>query len=395
MSSKQNKKDRKNPHKTHKRSTYAVSIGIDNKVILTFNNPLPENPITQKSALVDTHKKFIEDIGLEIYAYARMQGYSIYGATLFLALAAQESGYGDPTALDKFMGLNNFFGIDAGKHKFNTQEEGIGYELEKDQGLIHRKYPLLDSLLKEKKPELTQLDEGFKGYNLNPNGVNYATWLSNNIFKGVTQRTINAIPSELSNLQSEMDADKQNISKDAPYLAKAAPWLLNNKDKLGLQAIDELKSEMASLQQIKQEFETGKADTNYFVSPQKPAWLNKRVKAVSNSNTPSFIPPPFTSELEGTPSPSVRAYSQNANALNPLKGTLPSTSIIPGTGDIAKPKGASKNGGGGNAPINNINYQSNENYHTHSNVSTNDIHNIVVRVLTDAVADSKIGTDIH
>ena len=57
--------------------------------------------------------------------------------------------------------------------------------------------------------------------------------------------------------------------------------------------------------------------------------------------------------------------------------------------------GGAKNGGGNTAPVNNISIQPNYTANNHSSITANDIHNIVVRVLTDAVADSKIGTDIH
>lgn len=345
----------------------------------------------KKSGLPDIHQKFLHDVGLNIYAYARSQGYSVYGALLFLALAAQESGYGNNKALNKALRLNNFFGIDAEHRKFTTQQEGIEYELEKNAGLIHRKYPLLDSLLRQDNPELSQLDKGFKGYNLDANGKNYATWLSKNIFKGLTKRALNDISDELANLQNELSAYKNNLSPDALYLSKAAPFLLNNQDKFDLQAISELKAQIDRLTQMQQELQTGRAaDTNYFTTPHANTWYNKNTNNTDSTATPLYLPVPLAPELQGAP---VRPGLQTSY-YKQMSELLGNGGNAPNAGDVSFLDGA-KSRGGGVTPVNNINYQSNENYYTNTTVSQKDIHDQVVAVLTSAVADAKIGTDVH
>jgi len=56
--------------------------------------------------------------------------------------------------------------------------------------------------------------------------------------------------------------------------------------------------------------------------------------------------------------------------------------------------GAAASGGGG-APVNNINIHPSHTINNHSATSMKDIHDTVVRVLTDSVSDHKIGTDIY
>ncbi|HTA27972.1 MAG TPA: hypothetical protein VK809_09290, partial [Bacteroidia bacterium] len=191
---------------------YKVTIGSDGKVtyatgvFATENNIKPNKQlIPQSSGLVDSHRRFIENEGIDIYTYARSQGYSVFGAKLLESLGAQEAGYNSNTALDKYEGLNNFFGIDAGKRSFDSKEEGIGYLMNKDTGLLHRKYALVDSLLKQENPSLSELDKGFKGYNLDANGKYYATWLEKNDVKGVTKRTVAALDDELRAVQDKIN----------------------------------------------------------------------------------------------------------------------------------------------------------------------------------------------
>jgi hypothetical protein len=463
---------------------------LENKI------PVPQKIAPEKSVPVDIHERFIKNEGFDIYHYARKQGYSVFGARLILALAAQETGYGSKSTLNKFEPRNNFFGVDAGHRKFNTEEEGIEYELEKDTGLIHRKYPLADSLLKKDSVSapLPQLDKGFKGYNRDKNGKYYATWLAKNDLHGLTDRTISTIDDELADLQTQLSASENSLPKGVPEISRDAPFLLSNQSKLALQGINELKAKMESLQNMKYELETGKPAVKPFSAPGANRWYDKKDKPLrtSTSNvqptdtgiisymppsfsspsstapkltppsfTPdfsatngllsksanmaagaaasggqmanngmassvpgmsfsspgstSFMPPPVIPEFEGPPtgrgmaSPKANdlpgQFNTGGKSIQPHPGSLHTpgkvhpispmhSSKVPGTGNLTHPESPKGGVGGGNVSFNMQAMGTHNHTHTGTAKQAGNIHEQVVKVLTDAVGDSKIGIDI-
>ena len=410
-----------------------VTTGPDGQMIIstgvfaTDKNIKPNKQlIPQSSALVESHRRFIENEGIDIYTYARMQGYSVFGAKLLEALGAQEAGYNSNTALDKYEGLNNFFGIDAGKKSFDSKEEGIEYLMDKDNGLLHRKYALVDSLLKTENPSLSELDKGFKGYNLDANGKYYATWLENNDVHGVTKRTVATIDDDLRAVQ-----DKINFY-EPPGPVIAAPnspfdfFSQDNTWKENSPELKELKAKRDKLEHMKQELETGKSDgSNWYGSP---------------IPTPQIQPPkpvPFAPGLEGAPGNSLPGnnffYKPKKFGFNDNKDMLQNYMGIGGnqqgdgmniasgnnSGDVSiiysasltsyAPEGFSgniqsmpSNGGVGGNQIKvsyNYNFGSVANFHgTQNNVAgTGDggFQAQFIEMLTQAVQDASVGADVH
>jgi len=108
----------------------------------------------------------------------------------------------------------------------------------------------------------------------------------------------------------------------------------------------------------------------------------------SHTHQPPAMPPAFTNEWQGSPdAPSYWNIPQPDKYNGPYLPTLQNVSPIHNTKKTGK-------GGGGGVSVN-FNYLPQDTIHSHVVTAPNDIHNKVIEILTSAIADNRIGTDIH
>jgi hypothetical protein len=362
-----------------------------------------------KCGISPSNRTYINDIAFDVLMNALRRGYSAKGMILSLALSAQESGYGNSKALANSYAENNFWGIKIPNTKFNkkynSKKEG------EDAGLnlfeTDSRYLRLKNLLRQDNPSLSGLDSGLHDFDPKER-PKYATYLHDSLIEGIAVRTLAIIPGKLQDIQNEIDEAEEQTPKGVPFLPKSFPssFGLRDKEMLNENVIKELKAEKNDLLHIKQELETGKADTNYFLQPKTNGLLKKEAnmpyptnigipdwKTGGYSDTTEMEPPikqniaiPFTTNRVG-------GADNSANMIKPTPyDSLPSSSQINPSSSL----GGNKNRGrAGNTPVNNISHQPNYTINNLSTTSANKVYDQIVEVLTSAVADSRIGTDAH
>ena len=69
-----------------------------------------------KSKVEESHQLYLEEIGIETYKQARERGMSLNGAGVFLALGANEAGYGNLKKIQEALEHNNFYGLGGSKN---------------------------------------------------------------------------------------------------------------------------------------------------------------------------------------------------------------------------------------------------------------------------------------
>jgi hypothetical protein len=290
------------------------NIGRPVKKAKSNKNIVPSRQITVMTpegiktyTLNEIQERFIKKIGIPVYIYGRSQHYGVYGATIAERLAAQEVGYNDSASINKSDRRHNYFGDmrrdGSTLQTFNSEEEGIGYQLQKDTGMLHRLYPTVDAYLKNDSAtgSQAQVDSVFRKYNHDPNGLNYITWLQNRD-KGVTGRTIGVIKDELADIDTQEAPYSNELETYAKSPFPLIPKQVEDEDK---KALTELENKKSDLQHMLQELETGKADSNYLSTPKAFGFPKKNSTPSSSSapTTSSTIAPPFTSDIAGNPAP--------------------------------------------------------------------------------------------
>jgi len=357
-----------------------------------------------------TNRKYMSDIGYNVYMFARNQGYSVKGAALMLALSTNESGYGNPSTLTKSENQNNFFGIKIPgtqtNRQYDSKEEGEELEVNLFQN-NPKKYPGLTNLLMQQDPSLAVLDTAM--YSFDPlEHPDYPTYLHDDNLEGVLVRNLQTIKENLADLQKQKDADMNEM--EALSMLSTLPFGLNTEQQQKLKAdtqnTKQLQDEIDDLKHIQQELQTGEAINKPFIIPDMPNW---KMKGDTNHIQPlgPLIGPPFnnpnTNDGQLSWPNSIRYLvnpddnAGNSFIGNPLnnqasaniKPSATTHSISPA--NISHPTGAKNRGGGGNISFN---------MHTNDTIASSvkvlgSVHDEVVAILTSAVADSKIGTDVH
>jgi len=197
---------------------------------------------------------------------------------------------------------------------------------------------------------------------------------------------------------------------EALSMLSTLPFGLNTEQQQKLKAdtqnTKQLQDEIDDLKHIQQELQTGEAINKPFIIPDMPNW---KMKGDTNHIQPlgPLIGPPFnnpnTNDGQLSWPNSIRYLvnpddnAGNSFIGNPLnnqasaniKPSATTHSISPA--NISHPTGAKNRGGGGNISFN---------MHTNDTIASSvkvlgSVHDEVVAILTSAVADSKIGTDVH
>ncbi len=386
----------------------------------------------RKYPITQNHESYFNDVGYEIYAYARRKGYSVMGSALMLTLSANESGYGDSIQYKKSVKQNNYWGIKIPGTQINRifdnkregEEAGVNL-IETDKQYIH-----LRPLLRQDSASLSALDSGL--YSYDPvNHPRYATYLHDTLMEGILVRDIELTKEKLADLQSKIN----------PYISEVGALSMSTntltqkqeqREKKDINTVNEFFDERSYIIRMQQELQTGQSD--------KYSWYIKGNNRTAPPINATYTPPPFVPQFAGANLKQGMQYSairrlaeqlnqgepnyqslknsvytplsrkpvhsgsigqihhhylkpKTAKTKNGVKPHSPGTSFeIPGTGNISQPR--SSRGGGSSSNIS-VNVNTNDSYHTHAVDAPTDIQDELLAILTSAVSDSRISTDLQ
>lgn len=115
-----------------------------------------------KSKVGESHQLYLEEIGIETYKQAREKGMSINGAGIFLALGANEAGYGDLIKIQRALEHNNFYGLGGAKNLWKYASTDVQSGVKKGLNKLESNWNNAYNRLMDDSVDLTKLDEDLK-----------------------------------------------------------------------------------------------------------------------------------------------------------------------------------------------------------------------------------------
>ncbi|OED34791.1 hypothetical protein AB832_06830 [Flavobacteriaceae bacterium (ex Bugula neritina AB1)] len=173
-----------------------------------------------KKKVDESHQLYLEEIGIETYKQARERGMSLNGASIFLALGANEAGYGNLEKIQEALKHNNFYGLGGSKNLWRYAspdvQSGVQMGLDKLESNWNNAYNRLmdddvdlEKLDTDLKTGIITNDEGKKSkadkyYNTSQHGEAYGSFLGgDNVLPYVLDRFQTVLSKKLTGIDSE------------------------------------------------------------------------------------------------------------------------------------------------------------------------------------------------
>lgn len=173
-----------------------------------------------KKKVGESHQLYLEEIGIERYKQAREIGMSLNGASIFLALGANEAGYGNLVKIQEALQYNNFYGLGGSKNLWRYASPDVQSGVQKGLDKLESNWNNAYNRLIDNSVDLTKLDndlktgiitndegkqsEANKHYNTSEHGDAYGSFLGGgNVLPYVLDRFQTVLSKKLTGLDSE------------------------------------------------------------------------------------------------------------------------------------------------------------------------------------------------
>lgn len=173
-----------------------------------------------KKKVGESHQLYLEEIGIETYKQARERGMSLNGASIFLALGANEAGYGNLKKIQEALKHNNFYGLGGSKNLWKYASPDVESGVKKGLDKLESNWNNAYNRLMDTSVDLAKLDvdlksgaitndEGKKSrtnkyYNTSQHGEAYGSFLGgNDMLPYVLDRFQTVLSKKLTGIDAE------------------------------------------------------------------------------------------------------------------------------------------------------------------------------------------------
>lgn len=173
-----------------------------------------------KKKVCESHQLYLEEIGIETYKQARERGMSLNGASIFLALGANEAGYGNLEKIQEALKHNNFYGLGGSKNLWRYASPDVQSGVQKGLDKLESNWNNAYNRLMNSNVDLAKLDmdlksgvitndEGKKSkadkhYNTSQHGEAYGSFLGGeHVLPYVLDRFQTILSKKLTGIDSE------------------------------------------------------------------------------------------------------------------------------------------------------------------------------------------------
>lgn len=173
-----------------------------------------------KSKVEESHQLYLEEIGIETYKQARKRGMSLNGAGVFLALGANEAGYGDLKKIQEALEHNNFYGLGGSKNLWRYASPDVQSGVKKGLDKLESNWNNAYNQLMDDSVDLSKLDTNLKSgvitndegkkskadkyYNTSQHGEAYGSFLGgDSVLPFVLDRFQTVLSKKMTGINSE------------------------------------------------------------------------------------------------------------------------------------------------------------------------------------------------